>query len=156
MAGSSGEDTGGRDACFEVEREPYVISTDPNRLDVATIHGFLSISYWGSGRSRATVERSLQHSLNFGLYHGTRQVGLARVVTDYATFACLCDFFIIDDYQRQGLGTWLMESVVAHPDLQGLRRFLLTTRDAHGLYRKVGFTPLTYPDRWMEIYQPNR
>ncbi|MHB1132439.1 MAG: GNAT family N-acetyltransferase [Chloroflexota bacterium] len=145
-----------RSAPYGSERGPYLISTDPERLDPDVIHGFLSHCYWGSGRSRATVVESLRHSLNFGLYRGTEQVGLARVITDYATFAYLCDFFIVEGHRDQGLGVWLIQTVVAHPRLRGLRRFLLATRDAHGLYRKVGFQELAHPEGWMAIEQPNR
>lgn len=136
-------------AALEFQRDDYVISTDPARLDLDVIHGELSRSYWAAGRPREVVARSLQHSLCFGLYHGEAQVGLARVVTDYATFAWLCDVFIKEDHRGRGLGVWLIETVVAHPDLQGLRRFLLATRDAHELYRKHGFAPLSAPGRWM-------
>jgi GNAT superfamily N-acetyltransferase len=134
---------------LEVQRNGYVISTDPARLDLDVIHGELNRSYWAAGRPREVVARSLQHSLCFGLYHREAQVGLARVVTDYATFAWLCDVFIQEAHRGRGLGVWLIETVVAHPSLQGLRRFLLATRDAHGLYRKHGFTTLSAPERWM-------
>jgi GNAT superfamily N-acetyltransferase len=120
---------------LEVQRNGYVISTDPARLDLDIIHGELNRSYWAAGRPREVVARSLQHSLCFGLYHREVQVGLARIVTDYATFAWLCDVFIQEAHRGRGLGVWLIETVVAYPNLQGLRRFLLATRDAHGLYR---------------------
>lgn len=134
---------------LEVQRDGYVISTDQARLDLDMIHGELNRSYWAAGRLREVVARSLQHSLCFGLYHREAQIGLARVVTDYATFAWLCDVFIQEAHRGRGLGVWLIETVVAHPDLQGLRRFLLATRDAHGLYRKHGFATLSAPERWM-------
>ena len=136
-------------SAFELQRDGYLISTDPARLDLDVVHGELSRSYWAAGRPREVVARSLQHSLCFGLYHGEAQVGLARVVTDYATFAWLCDVFIQEPHRGRGLGVWLIETVVAHPELQGLRRFLLATRDAHELYRKHGFAPLSAPERWM-------
>jgi GNAT superfamily N-acetyltransferase len=134
------------------ERGEYAISTERGRLDMDVIYSFLSNSYWAAGIPRATVERSLEHSLPFGVYHGTRQVGFARVISDYTTFAYISDVFIIEAYRGQGLSKWLMEMVVEHPELQGLRRWMLLTRDAHGLYQKVGFTPARTPERLMERY----
>jgi GNAT superfamily N-acetyltransferase len=127
------------------------ISTDRTRLDIAYIHRYLSEEcYWAIGRSRTVVEKSIASSLNFGVYDGDRQIGFARVVTDYATFAWLCDVFIDAAYRGQGLGKRLVEAVVAHPELQGLRNFILATRDAHELYRQYGgFDALAAPDRWM-------
>ena len=127
------------------------ISTDRNRLDLAYIHGYLSEQcYWALGRSRDIVEKSITNSLCFGVYAGAQQIGFARVVTDYATFAWLCDVFIDDACRGQGLGKRLVETVVAHPELQGLRNFILATRDAHELYRGYGgFETLGTPDRWM-------
>jgi GNAT superfamily N-acetyltransferase len=127
------------------------ISTDPRRLDVDAIHAYLTRSYWAAGIPRHLVEKSLAASLCFGLFDAERQIGLARVVTDRATFAYLCDVYVLEEYRGRGLGKWLMQAVVAHPDLQGLRRFVLLTRDAHGLYAQFGFTPLTTPERYMEI-----
>ncbi|HEY5596909.1 MAG TPA: GNAT family N-acetyltransferase [Candidatus Bipolaricaulota bacterium] len=138
----------------EYQQGEFTISTDPARLDVDVIHGFLSKSYWAQGRSRETVVKSLENSLCFGVYKGNQQVGLARVITDYATFAYVCDVFILEDYQGQGLGKWLMKTVTSHPQLQGLRRWTLATRDAHGLYQQVGFTPFSAPERWMEKLDP--
>src|ERR1700731_1811904 len=135
----------------EEKRDAFVITTDPARLDADAIYAYLSRVYWAKTRVRNSVERSLKNSLCFGLYEDTRQIGLARVISDYATFAYLCDVYVLEAYQGKGLGTWLMQVVMAHPDLQGLRRWLLATRDAHGLYRKSGFTPLETPERWMEI-----
>jgi GNAT superfamily N-acetyltransferase len=135
----------------EWEQGDFVISTDRERLDVPFIHNFLShTSYWAQGRSLDLVRRSLDNSLNFGLYHGRSQIGFARVVTDYATFAWLADVFIIDDYRGRGLGKWLIDVITAHPQLQGFRRWVLATRDAHDLYRQFGFTELKLPERWME------
>ena len=127
------------------------ISTDHTRLDIAYIHRYLSEKcYWAIGRSRVVVEKSLANSLNFGVYDGDRQIGFARVVTDYATFAWLCDVFIDAAYRGQGLGKRLVAAVIADPELQGLRNFILATRDAHALYRQYGgFEPLAAPDRWM-------
>lgn len=128
-----------------------VIDTDPARLDRAAIHRFLSTeSSWARGIDRATVDRSLDHSLCFGAYRGAVQVGLARVVTDRATFAYLCDVFVLSAERGRGVARALMAAVMAHPDLQRLRRFVLSTRDSHGLYAAFGFTPLVHPERGME------
>jgi len=141
---------------FEAKRENFTISTDSARLDVNTICDFLSRSYWAKERPRQAIEHSLANSLVFGLYDGdfVKQIGLARVVTDYATFAWLCDVFIDDLYRGKGLGKWLMETILSHPDLQGLRRWLLATRDAHGLYSQFGWKPLEKPERWMGRFLP--
>jgi GNAT superfamily N-acetyltransferase len=137
-------------------RGPYFLSTDSSLLDVSFIHAFLSEhSYWAPGIPREIVERSLKNSLCFGLFHESRQVGFARLVTDRATFAWLGDVFVIDAHRGQGLGVWMIESLLTHPDLQGLRRMLLGTRDAHGLYARFGFTPLADPSRFQEIHRPN-
>ncbi len=133
----------------EAMKDHFTISTDPARLNIDSICDFLSRSYWAKGRPREKIERSLANSLVFGLYDGDKQIGLARVVTDYATFAWLCDVFIDDSYRGKGLGKWLMETILSHPDLQGLRRWLLATRDAHGLYSQFGWKPLEKPERWM-------
>jgi GNAT superfamily N-acetyltransferase len=135
---------------IEIHRDQFIISTDPARLDVDAIADMLSRAYWAKGRTREVIARYIQHSLTFGLYDGSRQIGLARVITDYTTFAWLCDVFIHEDYRGQGLGKWLMQTVHSHPDLQGLRRWLLATRDAHGLYEQYGWKPLSNPGRWME------
>jgi GNAT superfamily N-acetyltransferase len=132
-------------------RGDYEISPDPERLDVAAIHGYLTRSYWSPGIPRATVERAIANSLCFGLYCRGEQVGFARVVTDKATFAYLADVYVLESHRGQGLSKWLMEAVVAHPGLQGLRRFILATRDAHELYRKYGFEALANPGNMMEI-----
>ncbi len=143
-------------APIEHRRDGFTISTDKARLDVDAMHAFLANeAYWAQGRPRAVVERTIEHSLCFGVYDGDRQVGFARVVSDFATFAWLADVYIVPDYRGRGLGKWLMECVFAHPDLQGLRRFLLATRDAHGLYSQYGFTALGNPDRMMERFNPN-
>jgi len=126
------------------------ISTDAARLDLDAIHAYLSTSYWAAGRSRELVAKSVANSLCFGVYDGARQVGLARVVTDRATFAYLCDVYVLESHRGRGIGKQLMRAVVAHPDLQGLRRFQLVTRDAHTLYEPFGFTPLAQPERHME------
>jgi GNAT superfamily N-acetyltransferase len=136
-------------------REAYTISTQRERLDTRVIHRFLTTSYWAQGISLSAVERSLEHSLSFGLYYQEQMVGFARVITDYATFAYLADVFILEEYRGRGLSKWLMETVVEHPELQGLRRWILFTRDAHGLYTKVGFTPASNPQRLMERLCPD-
>ena len=135
----------------EYQRDGYLISTDRTRLDVEFIHEFLSNSaYWAQGRPLDVVQRSIEGSLCFGIYNGPRQVGFARVVTDRATFAWLCDLFVVEAHRGQGLGKWLVECIVAHPDLKALRIFLLATRDAHELYRcHGGFQELPAPDRFM-------
>jgi ribosomal protein S18 acetylase RimI-like enzyme len=138
----------------ESHRDGFTVSTDPARLDVDAIHAFLTTAYWCEGIPRETVARSLAGSLNFGLYQAERQIGLARVITDGATFAYLCDVYVLPEFRGRGLGHWLMEHVMAHPDLQGLRRFSLVTRDAHELYRPFGFTEIQNPGRYMEIVRP--
>ena len=133
-----------------MKREGFTISTDPARLDRTLIHEFLADSYWAKGIPRETVDRSIEGALCFGLYQNDRQVGFARVITDRATFAYLADVFVLESHRGRGLAAWLMETILAHPDLQGLRRWMLLTRDAHPLYRKVGFTELAHPERVME------
>jgi GNAT superfamily N-acetyltransferase len=135
----------------EYRRGAYTISTDKARLDVDLIHDFLShSSYWAQGRPLAVVQKSIARSLCFGLYAGAQQVGFARVVTDHATFAWLCDLFVVESHRGQGLGKWLVECIVAHPELRDLKIFLLATRDAHELYRRHGcFEALQQPDKWM-------
>ncbi len=134
---------------LETHRDNFIISTDLSRLDVDAIADMLADAYWAQGRTSQMIVRYLQHSLTFGLYDGPRQIGLARVVSDYTTFAWLCDVFIHEEYRGQGLGKWLMETVHSHPDLQGLRRWILATKDAHGLYRQFDWVPLEPPERWM-------
>ncbi len=131
------------------------ISTDPARLDVDAIHAYLRGSYWAKGIPREIVARSLANSLCFGLYDHGAQVGFARVVTDKATYAYLCDVYVLESHQGRGLGKRLMEAVMSHPDLQGLRRFALATRDAHGLYARYGFAPPVNPAGQMEIRVPD-
>jgi GNAT superfamily N-acetyltransferase len=136
---------------FERKSEEFVISTDPARLDIGAIHAYLTRSYWAAGIPKDVVAKSIEGSLCFGLYEGGRQIGLARVITDKATFAYLCDVYVLEDYRGRGLGKWLMSVVQSHPDLQGLRRFVLVTQDAHGLYEQFGFSQLKEPGRYMEI-----
>ena len=122
-------------------------------MDLDAIHAFLSRSFWAEGISKTIVGKSIKNSLCFGLFHDRAQIGFARVITDRATFAYLCDVYVLEDYRASGLGKWLIETVMAHPDLRGLRRFQLVTRDAHGLYRRFGFKPPRNPVRHMEIFK---
>ena len=139
----------------EVRRDEYTISTDPARLDLSVVHGYLARSYWAAGIPADVVRRSIEGSLCFGVYHGAAQVGFARVVTDRATFGYLADVFVLEPHRGRGLSKWLVEVILAHPELAGLRRLLLATRDAHGLYAQFGFQPLAEPARWMEIRRPD-
>ncbi|MGH9364731.1 MAG: GNAT family N-acetyltransferase [Thermoanaerobaculia bacterium] len=136
---------------MEWRRDDYSISTDRDRLDRQVIHAFLRESYWARGIPREVVDRAIENALCFGLYEGDRQIGFARVISDFSTFAYLADVFVLDSHRGRGLGTWLVEVMRAHPDLQNLRRWMLATDDAHGLYRKFGFQPLEKPERIMEI-----
>ena len=133
----------------------YTISTDRARIDLKTVHSFLTESYWAAGVPFEIVRRSIENSLAFGLYKDDRQVGFARVITDYATFAYLADVFILEEFRSQGLGHWLVRTITSHAELQGLRRWMLATRDAHGIYKTVGFTGLKAPERWMEKHLPD-
>lgn len=137
------------------ERDEYRITTDPAQFDLDAIHSYLSRAYWSQRIPRKTVERAVANSLCFAVLHGKEQVGFARVVTDSATFADLCDVYILEEHRGKALGKWLMECVMGHPALQGLRRFSLATRDAHGLYRQFGFRELSNPDVMMEILRPD-
>ncbi|RJP48279.1 MAG: N-acetyltransferase [Anaerolineaceae bacterium] len=141
---------------MEWKRDNFTISDDASRLDLDAIADFLSRAYWAETRPRDVIERSVQHSLNIGVYDGKRQIGFARVVTDRAVFAYLCDVFIHEGYRGQALGKWMMECIVNHPELQGLRRWCLVTRDAHGLYNQFGFAELNNPERWMEKFDSGR
>lgn len=138
------------------ERDDYLISTDRSRLDVELIHDFLSnTTYWAVGRQLEVVQRSIENSLPFGIYKGNSQVGFARIVTDYATFAWVADVFVLPEHRGRGLSKWLMEIILTHPQLQGFRRWVLATKDAHSLYAQFGFIPLHRPERWMERPGPN-
>lgn len=141
---------------MEWNREEFVISTDPARLEIEVIHHFLvTESYWANTRTLAQTVRAIENSICFGLYGGGRQIGFARVVTDKTTFAYLGDVFVIDEFRGRGMSKWLMETIISHPELQGLRRWVLATRDAHELYRKYGFAQLRFPERWMERAAPD-
>ena len=140
---------------MQAAKDDFFISTDKTKIDVDYVHSFLSKSYWAENIPKETVERSINGSLCFGVYCGVKQVGFARVITDEATFAYLCDVFIDEAYRGRGLSKRLMQAVVDYPSLQGLRRFMLATKDAHGLYEQFGFAPLTFTDRWMHVHKPN-
>lgn len=131
-------------------RGGYVLTTDPRRLDSRAVMDFIATSYWGKGRTLASVKKSLKHSFNFGLYFGREQVGLARVITDFATFAYLCDVYVRPDHQGKGLGKWMMSRVLKSPALKDVRGWYLKTRDAHGLYGRFGFKRLRGQPRWMQ------
>jgi GNAT superfamily N-acetyltransferase len=131
-------------------RGEYLISTDASLLDLKVVHGFLSTSYWAAGVPESVVARSIENSLCFGVYRGEEQAGFARVVTDRATFAYLADVFVLEEHRGRGIGKWLVEVILSHPDLQGLRRWMLATRDAHDLYRRYAFTELGQPGIFME------
>jgi GNAT superfamily N-acetyltransferase len=152
----------------EHRRGEFLISTDPARLDLDVIHNFLTNCYWARGIPREVVERSIEHALCFGIYDGTTphlakdarhgapvQVGFARVISDFATVAYVGDVFVLESHRGRGLSKWLMKCITQHPALQNLRRWILTTRDAHGLYAQAGFTPVKAPERFMERHDPN-
>ena len=132
------------------QRDGYLISTDASLLDLEVVHGYLSRSYWAAGVPEDVVRRSIENSLCFGVYMGDEQAGFARVVTDRATFAYLADVFVLEEHRGQGIGKWLVEVILSHPELQGLRRWMLATRDAHDLYRRYAFTELAWPGIFME------
>lgn len=141
---------------MEWQNGEYTIGTDKDRLQFDMIQSFLANeSYWAKSRTPEQTRTAIEHSICFGLYHDDRQIGFARVVSDCATFAYVGDVFIIEEFRALGLSKWLMEVIISHPDLQGLRRWILATRDAHALYEKFGFHALTFPDRWMERPAPN-
>jgi GNAT superfamily N-acetyltransferase len=155
------------ETALEWRRGEFLISTDPKRLSLDVVHDFLTNSYWAKGISRDVVARSIEHSLCFGIYdesprpsgearygaHG--QVAFARVVSDFATVAYLGDVFVLESHRGRGLSRWLMQCITEHPALQNLRRWILLTRDAHGLYSQFGFTPLNAPERYMELHRPH-
>ena len=144
------------DAVMEHRRGEFLITTDRARLDLDVIHGFLTNCYWAKGIPREVVSRSMDHALCFGIYDGNgAQVGFARVVSDFATVAYLGDVFVLESHRGRGLSKWLMECIMEHPALQGLRRWILLTRDAHGLYSQFGFRALKAPERYMELHRPD-
>ena len=131
-----------------------VISFDPDRFDVEATHAFLSQSYWAAGIPLAVLRKAIANSLCVAAFDGEAQVGFARVVTDRATFAYLADVYVLESHRGRGLSRRLVAALLEHPELQGLRRLMLVTRDAHGLYGKFGFTPLAHPSRVMELHRP--
>jgi len=141
---------------MEITREEFTISTDKSRLDVEMIQRFLADeSYWATTRTPEQTRTAIENSLCFALFAGTRQIGFARVVTDFATFAYVGDVFVLEEFRGRGLSKWLMETMVSYPELQGLRRWLLATLDAHGLYEHFDFGPVRFPERWMERTAPD-
>jgi GNAT superfamily N-acetyltransferase len=133
----------------------FSVTCDPDKQDLDVIHGFLSRAYWAKGISKETVQKSIDGSLCFALLHGGKQIGFARVITDRATVAYLGDVFVLEEHRGRGLSKWLMECVSSHPELQGLRRWMLATSDAHGLYKQFGFAPLSKPHLFMERHDPD-
>ena len=140
---------------MQATKDDFRISTDKNKIDVDCVHNFLRKSYWAENIPKDVVERSIRGSLCFGVYEGEKQIGFARVITDEATFAYLCDVFVDEAYRGKGLSKRLLQTIVDYPTLQDLRRFMLATRDAHGLYEQFGFVPLTFADRWMHVHKPD-
>lgn len=136
---------------LEYTRDDYAVSTDPSRLDLRLIHKFLAQdAYWSRGIKFEVFLKSVENSLCFGLYHRETQIGFARIISDYATFAYLADVFVVEGYRRRGLGKWLIECIINYPALKGLRRWMLVTRDAHGLYQQFGFQEISQPEFFME------
>ncbi|MGE4070787.1 MAG: GNAT family N-acetyltransferase [Lysobacterales bacterium] len=134
--------------------DAYEISNDPGRLDLSAMHAYLSSSYWSPGIPRATLAKAVAHSICVGAYRGDEQIGFARMVTDRATFAYLADVYVLEAHRGKGLAQRLIRALLAEPDLQGLRRLMLVTRDGHGLYQKFGFRALAAPERFMELHNP--
>ena len=139
---------------FQVHKDTYTISTDPARLDLDAMIEMLTRAYWAKGRTRERTEHAIAHSLVFGVYEGGRQVGFARVISDFTIMAYLCDVFIHEDHRAPGLGKWLIRTILDHPDLRDVRRWLLATNDAHKLYRQFGWEALREPENWMERFRP--
>jgi GNAT superfamily N-acetyltransferase len=136
-------------------KKGFTISTDKSLIDFETVYNYLTNdSYWAQGITADRLKKAIENSICFGVYYGKKQVGFTRVVTDMATFAYICDVFILPEYRRLGLSKWLMQTIRQHPDFQGLRRWSLATLDAHGLYEQFGFSALSNPKRWMEIFTP--
>jgi len=139
----------------EFRKGAFTVSTDRERIDLDVVHGFLTECYWSKGIPREVVARSIENSLCFGVYEEGKQIGFARVISDYATYAYIGDVFVLEPFRGRGLGKWLMECIMQHPRLQGLRRWSLVTRDAHGLYAQFGFGPLKKPQNYRELHRPN-
>ena len=136
---------------MDLTKEGFTISTEKEKLDIDVIHSFLSRTYWAEGITKEIIRSSIEGSLCFGVFENDKQVGFARMITDKATFAYLADVFILEEYRGRGLSKWLMSVIMSHPDLQNLRRMILVTKDAHGLYKQFGFVPLINVERWMQI-----
>ena len=134
----------------EYQKDNFTISTDPALLNIDVIHSFLSRSYWSRGIPKEVVIKSIENSLCFGLFDQDQQIGFARIITDYVNLAYLCDIFVLEEYQGKSLGKWLIECITSYPSLQGVRRLLLATDDAHEFYRKFGFAELSTPEKFME------
>jgi GNAT superfamily N-acetyltransferase len=146
--------TGPSDTIQEYRSGQFLISTDPDRLDINAIHAFLTRSWWAEGIPREAVARAVPNSLCFGVFDGEKQIGFARVISDFATYAYLCDDYVVEEYRGRGLGSWLMECIFRHPDLQGLRRWMVIAQEPR-LYAKFGFKPLAEPQIHMEILNPD-
>lgn len=141
---------------YEYQKDEFVISTDKKRLQIEVIQKFLNEnSYWAKNRTLEQTQIAIENSLCFGIYTEDKQIGFARIVSDFATFAYIGDVFVLEEFQGRGLSKWLMEVMINHPQLQGLRRWVLATKDAHGLYSQFGFHSLKFPERWMELSAPN-
>jgi len=140
---------------MEWRKDDYIVSTDRTKIDVDAVHNYLTRSYWAEGIPKDVVKRSLENSLCFAIYYHNSLIGFARVVSDFATFGYLADVFVTEPHRGKGLSKWLMKIILSHPQLQGLRRFTLATRDAHGLYSQFGFQIFANPDRWMEKHDPD-
>jgi GNAT superfamily N-acetyltransferase len=138
---------------YTVTKDEFTISTDKNKIDMVYVHEFLSNSYWSPGVPMETVKRAMEVSLSFGVYHNDKQIGYARMITDKTNFAFMADVFIDEKFRGQGLGKWLIEAILTHPELQGLRSIMLATKDAHTLYEKFGFAKISNPNRFM-VYNP--
>jgi GNAT superfamily N-acetyltransferase len=140
----------------EYQKDEFTISTDKSRLQIEVIQKFLvQDSYWARSRTPEQTRTAIENSLCFGIYLENKQIGFARVVSDCATFAYLGDVFVLEEFRGRGLSKWLMEVMISHPQLQNLRRWILATKDAHGLYEQFGFHGLKFPERWMELPAPN-
>lgn len=137
---------------LEYKKDDFLITTDFEKIDFDTVCSLLGKSYWANSRERDVNIKSFKNSLSFSLFHSYKQIGVLRVITDYSTFAYLCDVIIDEEYRHKGLGVWFLECVFKHPELQGLRRWVLATKDAHELYKKFGFESLNNPERFMEIF----
>jgi len=139
----------------EYRKGDYLISTDPSKLNLEMIHDFLTHSYWAEAIPKETVLRSIQFSLPFGVYHKLKQIGFARVISDFSTYAYISDVFLLESYRGKDISTWLIKCILRHPELQSLRRWNLYTSNAAGFYKKMGFSNLKFPERYLEMYDPN-